>query len=41
MTPEQYEQDFECSFDAAIIGAYFGKEIAQAEREGRTSDGHP
>jgi hypothetical protein len=35
MTLEQYEQEFECSFDAAIMGAYFGKELAQAEREGR------
>jgi phage terminase large subunit len=35
MTPEQYEQEFQCSFDAAILGAYFGKEIAQAERDGR------
>lgn len=35
MTPEQYEQEFECSFEAAIVGAYYGKEIAQAEREGR------
>jgi phage terminase large subunit len=35
MTPEQYEQEFECSFEAAILGAYFGKEIAQAERDGR------
>jgi phage terminase large subunit len=35
MTPEQYAQEFECSFDAAIIGAYYGKEIANAEREGR------
>lgn len=35
MTAEQYEQEYECSFDAAIIGAYFGKEMAQAEREGR------
>lgn len=35
MTPEQYEQEFNCSFDAAIIGAYFGKEIAEAERSGR------
>jgi phage terminase large subunit len=35
MTPEQYAQEFECSFEAAIIGAYFGKEIAEAEREGR------
>lgn len=35
MTPEQYEQEFECSFEAAILGAYFGKEIADAERAGR------
>ena len=35
MTPEQIEQELECSFDAAIIGAYFGKEIAEAERTGR------
>lgn len=35
MTQEQYDQEFECSFDAAILGAYFGKEIAIAEREGR------
>jgi hypothetical protein len=40
MTPEQYEQEFECSFDAAIIGAYFGKELAQADREGRMRDVH-
>jgi phage terminase large subunit len=35
MTPEQYAQEFECSFDAAILGAYYGKEIAAAERAGR------
>jgi hypothetical protein len=35
MTPEEYDQEFECSFQAAIVGAYFGKEIAAAEREGR------
>lgn len=35
MTPEQYEQEFECSFEAAIMGAYFGKEMAEAERKGR------
>ena len=35
MTPEEYEQEFECSFQAAIVGAYFGREIAQAERDGR------
>jgi hypothetical protein len=35
MTPEEYEQEFECSFDAAIKGAYYGREIAEAERAGR------
>lgn len=35
MTPEQYAQEFECSFDAAILGAYYGREIADAERSGR------
>ncbi len=35
MTPEEFEQEFECSFDAAIKGAYYGREIAEAEREGR------
>lgn len=35
MTPEQYEQEFECSFDAAILGAYYGKEMALADRDGR------
>jgi len=35
MTPEQYAQEFECSFDAAILGAYYGSDIARAEREGR------
>lgn len=38
MTPEQYEQEFECSFDAAIVGAYYGKEIAAAERDSRIRD---
>lgn len=31
MTPEQFNQEFECSFDAAIVGAYFGREIADLE----------
>lgn len=35
MTPEAYEQEYECSFDAAVKGAYYGKEIALAETEGR------
>jgi hypothetical protein len=35
MTPEEYAQEYECSFDAAIKGAYYGREIADAERAGR------
>jgi len=38
LTPEEIAQEFECSFDAAIVGAYFGKDIAQAERDGRITD---
>jgi phage terminase large subunit len=35
MTPEQFSQEFECSFEAAIIGAYYGREMQAAEDEGR------
>lgn len=35
MTPEQYEQEFECSFEAAIIGSYYGKLMSQAEKDKR------
>jgi phage terminase large subunit len=35
MTPEEYEQEFECNPDAAIRGAYFGKELATAQEAGR------
>jgi len=35
MTSDQYAQEFECSFDAAVPGAYYAALIAQAEREGR------
>lgn len=35
MTPSQYAREFECSFDAAILGAYYGIEMEAAEREGR------
>jgi len=34
MTPEQYAQEMECSPDAAIMGAYWGKEIAALELAG-------
>jgi hypothetical protein len=35
MSPEQYAQEFECSFQAAIIGAYYGHELEAAENENR------
>jgi len=35
MSEDQYAQEFECSFDAAIVGAYYGPLIQQAEAEGR------
>jgi hypothetical protein len=35
MSEEQYAQEFECSFDAAVMGAYYGRLLAVAEREGR------
>lgn len=35
MTPEQYAQEYECSFEAAIIGSYYGKELSDAEAQGR------
>ena len=38
LSPEQYAQEFECSFDAAIIGAYFAKAMADAgKRIGRVT----
>jgi phage terminase large subunit len=35
MTDDQYEQEFECSFEAAILGAYYGKELKILEESGR------
>jgi hypothetical protein len=35
MSKEEYEQEFECSFTAAIVGAYFARELADAEAQGR------
>jgi phage terminase large subunit len=35
LTDEQYAQEFECSFEAAIVGAYYGKLMAAAEAEKR------
>jgi hypothetical protein len=38
MTPEQIEQEMECSFDAALKGAYYGKHIADIDAQGRIGD---
>jgi phage terminase large subunit len=38
LTAEAYAQEYECSFDAAILGAYFAAEIADIERLGRVGD---
>jgi phage terminase large subunit len=35
MPENEYQQEFECSFDAAVSGAYYAQEIAKAESEGR------
>jgi hypothetical protein len=35
MTADAYAQEFECSFDAAILGAYYARDIADAEAAGR------
>jgi phage terminase large subunit len=29
------EQEYRCSFDAAILGAYYGKELVKAQQDGR------
>jgi hypothetical protein len=39
MTPEQFAQEYECSFQAAIIGAYYGREMDEAEAQGRVVKG--
>ena len=35
MTEEEYEQEFECSFTATLVGSYYGKLLEKADKEGR------
>jgi phage terminase large subunit len=35
MPANEYEQEMECSFDAAITGAYYAKDLERAEADGR------
>ena len=37
MTEEQYDQEYECSFTAAIIGAYYGRLIGELEEKDRVT----
>jgi len=39
MSPDLFEQEFECSFQAAITGAYYGATIEKAEKDGKVIDG--
>lgn len=39
MSPEEYEQEFECSFTAAIRGAYFGTLMGEADKGADHSGG--
>ena len=38
MTQDQYLQEFECDFESAILGAYYGKEMRQLTDSGRITD---
>lgn len=38
MTAEQYEQEYECSFQAAVMGAYYGREMTEAEQGKRIAN---
>ena len=38
MTPEQYDQEFECSFQAAITGSYYGALIEGLEAQSRVTE---
>lgn len=38
MTPEQFAQEYECSFDAAIIGSYYGRDLSDLESQQRITN---
>lgn len=38
MSENEYAQEFECDFDAAITGAVYGKQVSAAEKDGRITD---
>jgi len=38
MSEEEFEQEYECSFSAALLGAYYGKYLNDLEKRGRITD---
>jgi hypothetical protein len=38
MSEDQYLQEFECDFESAILGAFYGKEMRQLTDSGRVTD---
>src|SRR6266550_5244398 len=40
MSAEQYASEFECDPYAAIMGAYYGRDLQQAESDGRVVESH-
>jgi phage terminase large subunit len=38
MSPDAYEQEFECSFQAGISGSYYGKIMSDLDKEGKIKD---
>lgn len=37
MTPDEYAQEFECSFEASVKGAIYARELEQARADGRVA----
>jgi hypothetical protein len=38
ISEDQYLQEYECSFEASILGAYYGTDLRQAEDDGRITN---
>jgi phage terminase large subunit len=38
LAEDQYLQEYECSFEAAILGAFYGKEMREAQDQGRITN---
>jgi hypothetical protein len=38
LSQDQYDQEYECSFEAAILGAFYGQEMRQVDTEGRVRE---